>query len=209
MPDLSPRQRQMLDYILSTLEQTGVPPTYRDIGKALGIKSTNGVSDHLKALERKGYIERVGGRGSPRAIRPTGHIQAVSDEGVAVVPVVGRVAAGMPALAAENYDESFRIDRDLLPSGGRVFGLVVQGESMIEDGIHDGDIVFVREQPTARNGEIAVVRVEDEATVKRLYRDNGKIRLEPANSSMSSIIVDPSLEDVAVLGIVVGMYRRF
>lgn len=208
MQDLSPRQREMLDFIVSYIDQHGVAPTYRDMGRALGIKSTNGVSDHLKALERKGYIERLGGRGAPRAIKLTEQATVHLDDGVAQVPVLGRIAAGAPLLASENYEGMVSVDRDLLPRSGTLFALHVSGQSMIEDGILDGDTVFVRQQDTCRDGEIAAVLVEDEATVKRVYREPTRLRLQPANSSMDPIYVDPQLDEVRLLGIVVGVFRR-
>ena len=209
MSDLSPRQSEILDFIVAAIDQTGVCPSYREIGGALGIGSTNGVSDHIKALERKGYVERVGGRGASRSIRLTSKATGtLSDESVASVPLIGRVAAGQPLLAVENYEGTVRVDASMLPSGGRVFALIVAGDSMIEDGIHDGDTLFVKEQRTARNGDIAVVMVEGEATVKRFYREGDRIRLQPANSAMKPIYVDERSGDVDVVGLAVGVYRR-
>jgi repressor LexA len=208
MQDLSPRQRAMLDFIAAHVDQHGVSPTYRDIGAALGIKSTNGVSDHLKALERKGYIERIGGPGSPRAIKLTSQVGPTLDEGVAHIPLLGRIAAGVPLLASENYEGSLRVDRDLLPTSGTVFALHIAGDSMIDDGILDGDTVFVRQQETCRDGEIAAVLVEDEATVKRVYREGRRLRLQPANPDMEAFYVDARSGDVSILGVVVGVFRR-
>jgi repressor LexA len=208
LDDLSPRQREILDFILAFMDQRGVAPTFRDIGLALGIKSTNGVSDHLKALEKKGYLERAAGPGAPRSIIPSIRATGRSDDLVATVPVVGRIAAGQPLLATESFDGSVRIDRDLLPASGELFALVVKGDSMIEDGIHDGDTLFVRKQPTARDGEIAAVLVEDEATVKRVFREGALLRLQPANASMDPIVVDPRRSDVSILGVAVGLFRR-
>ena len=208
MEDLSPRQAEILKFILSFMDQRGVSPSYREIGASLGIGSTNGVSDHVKALIRKGYLERVGGRGTSRSLRPTVSATGVRDhDGVVSVPVLGRIAAGVPLLAQENYEKSVTVDRSMLPQGGEVFGLVVTGDSMIEDGIHDGDTLFVRRQESARNGEIAVVMVDDEATVKRLYREGNRIRLQPANAEMEPIYVDATRE-VGVVGVAVGVFRR-
>jgi len=208
MEELSPRQAQIVDMIKAAVDQRGVMPSYREIGAALGIRSTNAVSDHVKALVRKGYLERMGEPGTPRTLRlttkATGHIE---DTAVVGVPVVGRVAAGSPVLAAENLEGTVHVDASWLPSGGRVFGLVVQGDSMIEDGIFEGDLLFVRQQSTARNGEIAVVMVDDEATVKRVYAEKGRVRLQPSNSSMAPIYVQEGQAEVQVVGTAVGVFR--
>jgi repressor LexA len=209
MDDLSPRQQEILEFIRSVIDQRGVPPSYREIGGALGIGSTNAVSDHIKALVRKGFIERVGGRGAPRSIRLT--VQAsdtFEDEGVQGIPILGRIAAGQPLLAQENYEGTLRVDSSMVPRGGNIFALVVTGDSMIDDGIHDGDYLFVREKKTARNGEIAVVMVEGEATVKRFFQDGQTVRLEPANSAMKPILIDRRAGDVQVVGVAVGLFRK-
>jgi len=209
MEDLSPRQRAILDFIIAAIDQRGVAPTYREIGAALGIGSTNGVSDHIKALMRKGYLERGALPGSPRALVPTtAAVGMKEDEGVVGVPVLGRIAAGLPLLAEENYEGTLRVDQSMLPPGGKVFALVVTGESMIDDGIRDGDYLFVREQKQARNGQIAVVMVDGEATVKRFHREGDRIRLQPANQAMSPIYVDPSDGECEVVGVAVGVFRQ-
>jgi repressor LexA len=210
MEDLSPRQQEILDFILAVVDQRGVVPSYREIGSALGIGSTNGVSDHIKALIRKGYLEKVNGPGAPRSLRTTTAAKGFhAEDGTVTVPIVGRVAAGVPLLAEENYEGSVRLDRSMLPPGGDVFALTVTGESMIEDGIHDGDTLFVRQQRSIRDGEIGVVLVGDEATVKRVYRErDGRMRLQPANSAMKPIFVDERSPEVSVVGVVVGVFRR-
>jgi repressor LexA len=207
--ELSPRQREILDFIVAQVDQTGVVPSYREIGAALGIESTNAVSDHLKALTRKGYIERVGDPGRPRSLRLTERATGmVQDDQIVVVPIKGRIAAGRPLLAVESYESSMRLDASMLPPGGKVFGLVVTGDSMIEDGIFDGDTLFVRQKDDARDGEIAVVLVdEEEATVKRFYREGDKVRLQPANSAMEPMIYDRS-HQVRILGVAVGVWRK-
>ncbi len=208
--ELSPRQREILDFVVSSVEQGGVVPSYREIGQALGITSTNAVSDHLKALIRKGYLERVGDPGRPRSLRITEHATGfLEDSGVTSVPVLGRIAAGVPLLAEENYQGSVRVDSSMLPPGGKVFALVVTGDSMIEDGIFDGDTLFVRQKEEARDGEIAVVMVDGDATVKRVFREKGeKLRLQPANSAMEPIVVDRRSGDVRVIGVAVGVFRK-
>jgi repressor LexA len=209
LEDLSPRQRDILDFIRMALDQGGVVPSYREIGKALGIGSTNAVSDHLKALIRKGYLARVGEPGRPRSLRltpqATGHLDG---DGIVGVPILGRIAAGTPLLAVENYEGTLRMDSNMLPPGGQVFALLVHGESMIEDGILPGDYLFVRQKNDARNGEIAVVMVDAEATVKRFYREGRQIRLQPANSAMEPIFVDATSGEVSVIGVAVGVFRK-
>lgn len=209
MDDLSPRQQEIFEFIRSVIDQRGVPPSYREIGGALGIGSTNAVSDHIKALMRKGYIERVGGRGQPRSLRLTNEASdSFEDDGVQGIPILGRIAAGLPLLAQENYEGTLRVDSSMVPRGGNIFALVVTGDSMIEDGIHDGDYLFVRERSTARNGEIAVVMVDGEATVKRFFQDGTNVRLEPANSAMKPIVVPRGRADVQVIGVAVGLFRK-
>ena len=209
MEELSPRQREILEYIVSAVEQRGVPPSYREIGAALDIGSTNAVSDHIKALMKKGYLERVGAAGNPRSVKPTLRATGNIDDDRSVgVPIIGRIAAGTPLLAEENYEGSIRVDRDMLPAGGKVFVLVVTGESMIGDGIHDGDLLFVKEQTTFRNGEITVVLVGGEATVKRVFREEGRLRLQPSNPAMSPRWVDDQAGECSIIGVAVGLYRR-
>ncbi|MFK7928199.1 MAG: transcriptional repressor LexA [Myxococcota bacterium] len=208
MEDLSTRQREILDFLLATIDQTGVFPSYREIGAALGIGSTNGVSDHLKALERKGYLDRVGGRGASRSMRLSDKAtRKVAHDGIVGVPLVGRVAAGPLHAAVEDYTSTLRVDASLLPRSGEVIALTIKGDSMIEEGIHDGDTLFVQRTPTVRNGEIAVVLVDGEATCKRLFRESGKLRLQPANSAMQPIYVDDSADEVQVVGRAVGVWR--
>ncbi|MFT4625460.1 MAG: repressor LexA [Myxococcota bacterium] len=209
MEDLTRRQREVLDFVSASYDQTGVIPSYREVGRALGMKSTNQVSDHVKALIRKGYLERVGGAGRSRSLKLTPLATGtLGDDSVVGVPILGRIAAGTPLLAQENYEGTLRVDGCLLPSGGSVFALVVHGQSMIEDGIMDGDYLFVRQQSEARDGDIAVVFVDEEATVKRFYREGSQIRLQPANAAMDAIYVDAASGDVSVVGVAVGVYRH-
>lgn len=211
MEDLSPRQRAVLEYLAAVIQKRGVPPTFREIGAAMGIGSTNGVSEHIRALERKGYIERIGGRGSPRSMRLTqlcGHLLDEEPGETVGIPVLGRIAAGNPLHAVENHDDTLHLDAALVPAGGKVFALVVTGDSMIEDGIHDGDYLFVRQKTEARNGEIAVAMVDGEATVKRFFREGDRIRLQPANSAMEPIFVERDAGDFSILGIAVGIFRQ-
>ncbi len=211
-PPLTHRQKQALDYITDSLYERGYPPTLREIGEHMGIRSTNGVNDHLKALERKGYLVRE--ELKSRALRPVDyHPKAANDPGADAVEVrvLGRVAAGAPILAEENVIDRVSVDRYFLGAvqGKEVFGLVVQGESMIGDGIFDGDYIFVRKQSTAERGDIVVVMIEGEATCKRFYPEGDRIRLQPANDSMEPIYVrKDEFRSVDVLGKVVGVYRR-
>ncbi len=214
MSDLSARQQQVLDVIRAAMAESGVAPSYREIGEQLGIRSTNGVSDHVRALERKGYLERVGGRGAARSLSLTTkgregmRLRGPAPSGQVVgVPVLGRIAAGIPIAAVEEHDNLLFIDRQMV-QGGNVFALTVQGDSMIEDGILDGDTVFVRQQPDCRQGEIAAVLVDGEATVKRVFRERGLLRLEPSNASMQSIYVAPDVGECRIMGVVVGVYRQ-
>ncbi len=209
MQDLSDRQREVLEFILAWNDQYGIAPSFREIGDHLGIRSTNGVSDHVRALERKGYLERVGDRGAARSLRVARKARTTLPESAVVgVPLLGKIAAGSPILAEEEHDATMMIDRGLLPAGADVFALQVQGESMIEDGIFSGDFVFVRRQPTCREGEIAAVLVDGEATVKRVYKAGGQVRLQPAHPTMKPIFVGPDVGEFRILGVVVGVWRR-
>ena len=209
MEDLTRRQREVLDFISARYDQTGVCPSYREVGGAVGMKSTNQVSDVVKALIRKGYLERVGSAGRSRSLRLTPMATgSLGDDSVVGVPILGRIAAGTPLFAQENYEGTLRVDGCMLPSGGNVFALVVHGDSMIEDGILDGDYLFVRQQSQVRDGDIAVVFVDEEATVKRFFREGNRIRLQPANSSMDPIFVSAESGEVKVVGVAVGVYRH-
>lgn len=219
-PALTQRQRQALQFITDCLSDRGYPPTLREIGEHMGIRSTNGVNDHLKALERKGYLVRE--ELKSRALRPLemedGSSSRLSSESTdnrrgdeMEIAILGRVAAGEPILAEENVIDRVVVDRYFLGAvkAKEVFGLVVRGESMIDAGIFDGDYIFVRKQSTATEGEIVVVMIEGEATCKRFYHEGDRIRLEPANSSMQPIYVSrEEFRAVEVLGKVVGVYRR-
>jgi len=216
---LTQRQRQALDFIADYITARGFPPTLREIGEAMGIRSTNGVNDHLKALEKKGYLERedlksralrpVGWPGGGDVLAGPGSLGSGMND-VVDVPVLGRVAAGEPILAVEQAEETVRIDRFFLgPSARAVFALRVKGESMIEAGIHDGDFIFVRRQATANRGDIVVAMIEGEATVKYYHPEGDTIVFRPANPLMRDIIVRKrDFKSVDLLGIVVGVYRK-
>jgi repressor LexA len=214
MEELTERQREILKYIMKESEARGFPPTIREIGEEMDIRSTNGVNDHLKALERKGYLWR--GEQQSRSLVPTKRARMVlglgqrKENGIVDVPLLGRVAAGAPLLATENVEDSVRIDSFFLGNSGKeVFALRVKGDSMIEDGIFDGDYLFVRKSPVAPPGEIVVALIEEEATVKRFYPEADRIRLQPANKHMSPIYVQKSdFRSTMILGVVVGVYRQ-
>jgi repressor LexA len=222
---LTQRQRDILDFISASIVERGFPPTLREIGEHFNIRSTNGVNDHLKALEKKGHLRREDLKS--RAMRPvlpdgsgevvplrrapmgTGVMEVVADDDMADIPILGRVAAGQPILAVEQATDSVRIDRVLIGGHKEVFGLRIVGESMIEDGILDGDYVFVNKTPSARAGDIVVAMIEGEATVKRYFPEGDCIRFQPANSNMQPIIVRKSeFRSVDIIGIVVGVYRK-
>lgn len=201
MTNLTDRQQQVLDFIEECIGGRGYPPTLREIGLRLDIKSTNGVNDHLKALEKKGYLKR--GTMKSRALCPTTSSQFLE------VPLLGQVPAGQPLQAMENMESMLKVDRSLLSTEQDVFALRVKGDSMIEDGILDGDILFVGHGLEARRGDTVVAMVGEEATVKRFYPEGDRIRLQPANSAMAPIYVDRSgARELTIAGVVVGVYRK-
>lgn len=200
--ELTPRQQQILDYIREKIKKSGYPPSVREIGEAVGLKSSSTVHAHLVQLEEKGHLRKDPTK--PRAIipvEPENDAFPVSE--TVALPVVGHVAAGTPILAEQNIDDYLPVPVDFI-SGGTHFILRVKGESMIEAGIMDGDYLIVRQQPDAQNGEIVVALLEDEATVKRLYKHQENIELRPENSAMSPIFVDR----VQIAGKVAGLLRR-
>ncbi|HJL16662.1 MAG TPA: transcriptional repressor LexA [Sandaracinaceae bacterium LLY-WYZ-13_1] len=213
MQKLTQRQKAVLDFIVESITDRGYPPTLREIGNHLGIKSTNGVNDHLRALERKGYLTREDMKS--RTLRPTpeflrdAQMDVANDAEMIEIPIVGRVAAGLPLEAIEQPEDTVRIDRMLVGARGEIFGLRVTGDSMIEAGIHDGDYVFVKKQIEAPRGSIVICMVGDEATCKYFYPEKQHIRLEPANASMAPILIPRTdWRETAILGVVVGVYRK-
>ena len=219
MQKLTQRQEMVLKYIETSITQRGYPPTLREIGNFMGIRSTNGVNDHLRALERKGYLAREDMKS--RALRPTrggavmgalgsaqnGHTES---EDLIEVPILGRVAAGQLSEAIAQPEDTVRVDRVLLGGAREVFGLRVSGESMIKAGINHGDYVFVRKQLEARKGDIVIALVGDEATCKYFYPESDRIRLVPANDTMRDIVIPrEDWRSTHILGIVVGLYRKF
>jgi len=198
---ITERQQAIYEFIGEAMEVRGMPPTLREIGAKFGIRSTNGVEKHLVALERGGYISRE--RGKSRGIAAIGGSRP-SDS----VPLLGRVAAGVPVLSPENKDGDLTVDLSLfaLKSTHHVFALGVRGDSMTDAHIIDGDTVLVREQATAVNGDIVVALVDGDATVKRFFLENGRVRLQPENSRMDPLFFDSG--DLSIIGKVVGVMRR-
>lgn len=198
MQELTERQREIYEFIREKIESRGYGPTVREIGDAFKIKSPNGVMCHLKALQTKGWIKREGF--SARAIQLVDYQRPTPG-----LPFVGAVAAGFPVSTLEQYE---KLDFNQLFTGPGHFALKVQGQSMIEDHIEDGDYVVVRSQETANEGETVVAEVDGEITLKRFYRDDQYIRLEPANGELEPIFVDDT-SDCRILGVLVGVLRKF
>ncbi|AMM92697.1 transcriptional repressor LexA [Peribacillus simplex] len=205
MTKLSKRQQDILDFIKEEVRQKGYPPSVREIGEAVGLASSSTVHGHLSRLESKGLIRRDPTK--PRAIEILNLEEAnnIPKASVVNVPLLGKVTAGMPITAIENIEEYFPLPESMVPHDDHVFMLEIMGESMIEAGIHDGDYVIVKQQSSANNGDIVVAMTEDdEATVKRFFKEPDYIRLQPENSNMEPII----LRDVSILGKVIGLYRQ-
>ena len=206
MQGLTKRQEMVLDFITQSISSRGYPPTLREIGSYMGIRSTNGVNDHLRALERKGYLKREDMKS--RALRPVNMDGATVEDAVVDVPVVGRVAAGEPVLAEQNIEGTVAVDPSLIGRHREVFALKVRGDSMIDAGINEGDILFVKKQLHAERNEIAVVLIGDEATVKYYQPEQDFVRLQPANDAYAPIIIrKEEFRPTQILGVVVGLYR--
>lgn len=202
MKNQNSKQIQILQFICDTVEDRGFPPTVREIGNAVNLSSTSTVHGHLERLEKKGYLLKDPSK--PRALEVTQEGRDALGIKSDKIPVVGVVTAGQPILAVEDIDDYFPLPPDLQNEDGDLFMLRVHGTSMINAGILDGDKVIVKKQNTASNGEIVVAMTEDnEATVKRFYKEASHYRLQPENDTMDPIILD----QVQVLGKVVGLYR--
>ncbi len=198
---ITAKQQEILDYIKNCILEKGYPPAVRDICDAVGLRSTSSVHAHLATLERNGYIRRDPSK--PRAIEVTDDSFGMARRELVNVPLLGTVAAGQPLYAVQNIENYFPIPAEYLPNR-QTFMLKVRGESMVNAGILDGDLVLVEEQNTVRNGEIAVALIDDSATVKTFYREDGYVRLQPENDSMDPIIVR---DDLRILGRVIGVMR--
>ena len=207
--ELNDREKAILKFIQKQVKSNGYPPSVREIGKAVGLKSTATVHSYLRKLEEKGFIKKEQQKGRTLKLLKGGLEEKNSEKEVYTskemvnVPVVGKITAGAPILAVENITDTFPIPIDFV-GNCESFMLTVRGESMIEAGILDGDYILVRKQNTAENGQIVVALIEDEATVKTFYKEKDHIRLQPENSSMSPIIVD----DCKILGRVSGVFRK-
>lgn len=201
-PELTSKQQEIYDFIKSEIKSKGYPPAVRDICLAVNLSSTSSVHSQLKTLERKGYIRKDPTK--PRAIEILEENFYGARQETINVPIVGNVAAGEPIFADQNIEEYFSLNADLIPNGANVFMLHVHGDSMINVGILNGDMVLVREQDTANDGDVVVALVEDSATVKTFYKEDGYYRLQPENDTMEPIIV----KEAQILGKVIGIYRR-
>lgn len=199
--ELTARQKEVYEFIRECITSNGLPPTIREVGAKFGMSSTNAVRDVLNALERKGFITRR--EGISRGIELT---TPLSGDYVNV-PLIGRIAAGMPLTAHENIEGSFAVDRSFVP-GEEIFSLKVQGDSMVNAGIYNGDFVLVKKQVTAEKGDIVVAVIGDEATVKRFYPERRRVRLEPENPDYGPIIVDKNSPGFYIAGKVIGLLRK-
>ena len=199
---ITEKQSQILEYIKAEILNKGYPPSVRDICQAVNLKSTSSVHSHLETLEKNGYIRRDPTK--PRTIEILDDSFNLVRREMVNVPIVGTVAAGQPILAVENIENYFPIPSEYMPNE-ETFMLKVKGQSMINAGILDGDTILVKRQSTARNGDMVVALVEDSATVKTFYKENGHIRLQPENDYIDPII----LPDVEIVGKVFGVFRFF
>jgi repressor LexA len=198
---LTARQRELYGFLQDYIARKGEAPTYEEIGRALKLKSTNAVAKHLKALEEKGYVRSPWGN-RKRALSLVEHGTPSF-----TIPLLGTVAAGKPIEPVEQA-EKIEIPRSLLGSGEN-FALKVRGDSMIDDGIRDGDVVIVRRQAIAENGDTVVAVVDGEATVKRFYRKGDRVELRPANPALTPLFLDASVGTLEIRGVVVGLIRKF
>lgn len=210
MEELSNRQQQILNFIIEEIDQKGYPPSVREIAEAVGLSSPSTVHSHLTTLEEKGYIRKDPTK--PRAIEvlyepisnKQGEVKQETDKEMVNIPLVGNVTAGEPILAVENIKDTFPLPLEYISeTNDELFILTVEGDSMIEAGIFDGDYIIVKQQSTAQNRDIVVALLEDGATVKRFFKEDNHIRLQPENKTMEPIITS----EVQILGKVIGVYR--
>ena len=206
MEDLSKRQKSILNFIIDEINNKGYPPSVREIGKAVGLKSPASVHSHLKTLEKLNYVRRDPSK--PRAIEViyNNDSESKSNKEMVEIPVVGKVTAGAPILAEENIEDYFPVPLNYLKAGNNeLFMLKVSGDSMIEAGIHDGDLVIAEKQSVAKNNDIVIALLDEEATVKRFFKEEDHIRLQPENPAYEPIIS----KNVKILGKVKGLFRSF
>jgi len=201
LPSLTARQKAIYDFLVKSIREKGFAPSIVEIGKQFKIASTNGVSDHLKALERKGYIRRVG----KRAIEVVNALGKAVLSATREVPVLGKVPAGKPFHSEENIEGLLSVPDDM--GSGKLFALQVKGDSMIGAGILDGDRVIIKQQGTAENGEIVCALINGEATLKRFFKKNGVVTLKAENEKYAPIIVSEG--EFRIAGRIVGLLRKF
>ena len=208
---LTDRQREILDYILENIRTQGFPPSIPEIQKEFSFKSPTAASCHLNALEKKGYISRHPHKSRGiEVIKPrlNNRKKVENHSDISEIPIIGRVAAGTPILASENIEGKLSVDRYLVRQPKDVFALRVKGDSMINAGIFEGDLVIVQKQPQVNQGEIAVALIDDEVTVKRIYIEKDKVRLQPENDSLQPLIYDPKEHEISIIGKVKGVIRK-
>jgi repressor LexA len=206
---LTVRQESILNYIKEHLEENGYPPTYREIGKQFEISSTFGVKRHIDALAKKGYLNYESNQS--RTLSVNGKNESAKeriDDSIHSIPIIGRVAAGYPIFSEENIEGTLKVDASLINSNKKCFGLKVRGESMINAGILDGDLVMVQAQNDVNNGDIVVALLGDESTLKRFYKNDRKLQLLPENNNFNPIDVSKR-EDFSIVGKVIGVYRGY
>ncbi|MBL1212404.1 MAG: transcriptional repressor LexA [Ignavibacteriae bacterium] len=206
---LTDRQNSILNFIKEHLEENGYPPTYREIGKQFKISSTFGVKRHIDALAKKGYLNYESNQSRTLSVNENnGNTKVQPDESIQSIPIVGRVAAGYPIFAEENIEGTLKIDASLIKNSKKCFGLKVRGESMINAGILDGDLVMVKTENNANNGDIVIALLGDESTMKRYHKDKNTLKLLPENNDFDPIDVT-GREDFKVVGKVIGVYRGY
>lgn len=200
MREVNNKQNEIYEFLKTYADNKGYPPSVREICEAVGLKSTSSVHGHLKRLESKGLIKR-----DPTKPRALEIIDSSIKKEMVNIPIVGKVTAGMPILANENVEDIFPIPIDYIKHNKELFMLNISGDSMINAGIFDGDLAIIEKCQTARNGEIVVALIENEATIKRFYKEESHIRLQPENDKMDAIIVD----NCKILGRLVGLFRTY
>jgi repressor LexA len=212
MQGLTKRQEQTLDFIRLSIGERGYPPTLREIGEHMGIRSTNGVNDHLVALERKGYVKREDLKSRTLRIVDSEPpiARSIENADLIEIKVLGRILAGLPLLADEHVVDVLQVDRAMVKGSGQVFALKVAGDSMIQAHVMSGDYVIARKQATAERGDMVVALIGDEALVRRFYPERDYVRFQPDNSSMPPVLVRASdFRSSMILGKVVSVWRRF
>jgi len=203
---ITPRQKEILDFIKDYVDLNGYPPTYREIGRQFNISSTFGVKRHIDALVKKGYLTNE--NRSSRTLSLIINNSPIKDTNIIEIPIVGRVAAGVPIFSEENIEGNLTLDKNLIGNRTECFGLKVRGDSMINAGILEGDLVIIQPQREAQNGDIVVALIGDEATMKRLVIEDRKIYLVPENENYDPIVVE-NLEEFTIIGKVVGVFRSY